>query len=199
MATQNSINANASTPLITTDGGTGLSNPTAHGILVGEGASAVNPIVLTNGQLLVGSTGADPVAASITAGTGISVTPGAGTITIASTGGGGFTWNNVTVNAPVTMVAAHGYIQNSAGTNLDFILPSTSAVGDVVAVADGGLGFQITQAAGQYIEFGNVTTTVGTGGSITSISGQNCAIQLLCIQANIAWVVISSVSNFTVV
>lgn len=41
---------------------------------------------LTNGQLVIGSTGLAPVAASLSAGTGISVTPGAGSITIAATG-----------------------------------------------------------------------------------------------------------------
>jgi hypothetical protein len=40
----------------------------------------------TNGQILIGSTGAAPVLASISAGTGISVTPGAGSISIANTG-----------------------------------------------------------------------------------------------------------------
>lgn len=45
--------------------------------------TAVGP--LTNGQLLIGSTGAAPVAASLTAGTGISITPGAGSVSIACT------------------------------------------------------------------------------------------------------------------
>ncbi len=39
---------------------------------------------LTNGQLLIGSTGAAPVAANLISGTGITVTNGAGTITIAT-------------------------------------------------------------------------------------------------------------------
>lgn len=46
-----------------------------------------NPRVSTNGQLIIGSTGAFPVANTITAGSGISVTNGAGSITIAATGG----------------------------------------------------------------------------------------------------------------
>lgn len=43
---------------------------------------------LTNGQLVVGSTAAAPVAAALTASTGITVTNGAGTITIAATASG---------------------------------------------------------------------------------------------------------------
>lgn len=44
---------------------------------------------MTDGQIVIGSTGATPVRASITAGANITVTPGAGTITIASTASGG--------------------------------------------------------------------------------------------------------------
>lgn len=65
-----------------TRGGLGLSNPTAHGILIGEGSTAINPIVLSSGQILIGSTGADPVAAAINSGTGILVGNGAGSITV---------------------------------------------------------------------------------------------------------------------
>lgn len=43
----------------------------------------------TNGELLIGSTSAAPVLAALTQGTGITITNGAGTITIAATGGGG--------------------------------------------------------------------------------------------------------------
>lgn len=44
-----------------TFGGSGVANPTAHGILIGEGSSPFNSVVLTNNQLLVGVTGSDPV------------------------------------------------------------------------------------------------------------------------------------------
>lgn len=44
--------------------------------------------VATDGQIPIGSTGANPVLSTITAGANITVTNGAGTITIASTGGG---------------------------------------------------------------------------------------------------------------
>lgn len=42
-------------------------------------------LALTNGQLAIGSTGAIPVAGSLTAGNNITITPGAGSITIANT------------------------------------------------------------------------------------------------------------------
>lgn len=52
----------------------------------------------TNGQILIGSTGAAPVLGSITAGTGITVTPGAGSITIAAINNG--TVTSVALTAP---------------------------------------------------------------------------------------------------
>lgn len=68
--------------LNSTSGGTGVSAPTAHGIMIGEGASPMTPIVLSSGQILIGSTGVDPVAAAINSGTGILVANGAGSITV---------------------------------------------------------------------------------------------------------------------
>ncbi len=66
-----------------TDGGTGASTLTDGGVLVGSGAGAVTPLAVgTNGQVLVGSTGADPVMATITDGEGITTTLGAGTLQI---------------------------------------------------------------------------------------------------------------------
>jgi len=46
---------------------------------------------LTNGQLVIGSTGNAPQAATLTAGSGISIANAAGSITIGATGGGGGT------------------------------------------------------------------------------------------------------------
>lgn len=67
MPINNPANINASTPLPVAQGGTG-------------GTSA-----LTDGQLWIGNTGDPPTAASLTAGTGITITPGAGSISISNT------------------------------------------------------------------------------------------------------------------
>lgn len=65
-------------------GGTGVTTVTDHGVLVGSGTGAITPLTVgTNGQVLVGSTGADPVFATITDGDGIDTTLGAGTLSIA--------------------------------------------------------------------------------------------------------------------
>lgn len=69
-----------------TDGGTGLSTLTDHSILLGSGTAAITPLgAATNGQLPIGSTGADPVLANITeTGSALTVTNGAGTINLSA-------------------------------------------------------------------------------------------------------------------
>lgn len=73
-------------PVSIANGGT---NSTAalnnNRIMVSSGGQIVEAGAMTNGQLLIGRTGLAPLVNSITAGSGITVTNGAGTITIAST------------------------------------------------------------------------------------------------------------------
>ncbi|WP_124480189.1 hypothetical protein [Burkholderia stagnalis] len=71
------------TALSVAQGGTGRQALTAHGVLVGEGTSAINQLsVGTTGQVLVGSTGADPAFGTTV--TGLTFTSA---ITPQSTGG----------------------------------------------------------------------------------------------------------------
>lgn len=71
--------------LLVVDGGTGAGTFTDNGVLIGNGTGAIAvTAALTNGQLVIGSTGVDPVPAALTAGTGIQITPAAGSITIAT-------------------------------------------------------------------------------------------------------------------
>lgn len=75
-------------PLVVGKGGSGAATFTDHGILLGSGTDAFTALgAATNGQLPIGSTGADPVLATLT-GTAnqIAVTNGAGTITLSLTG-----------------------------------------------------------------------------------------------------------------
>jgi hypothetical protein len=67
--------------LIVANGGTGATTLTDGGVLLGSGTGAITPLgQATNGQLVVGSTGADPVLATMTS-TG-------GTVTITNSAGG---------------------------------------------------------------------------------------------------------------
>ena len=64
-------------------GGTGVSTLAIHGVLVGNAATDITALsVGTNGQILVGSTGADPVFATMDCADNLTCTLGAGTLEI---------------------------------------------------------------------------------------------------------------------
>lgn len=178
-------------------GGTGVVNPPAHTLPVAEGALPFHFLgPLTNGQLLIGSTGADPVPATITAGAGITITNSAGGIQIDNTGAG-FTWNNV-AGTSATMAAENGYLSNNAGL-VTLTLPAVAAFGDTFAVAGiGAGGWLIAQNAGQIIRLGSSFTTIGVGGSLAS-SNRYDQLEILCVVANTTFIVRNSVGNITIV
>lgn len=71
-------------PLDVPSGGTGATSLTDHGVLVGSGTGAITPLTVgTNGQLLVGSSAADPVFATVSSSDSLlTLTGGAGTLDI---------------------------------------------------------------------------------------------------------------------
>ena len=148
----------------------------------------------TDGQLLVGNSSTNAyVLSTITQGTGISVTNGHGTITIAATNAG-TTWTPE--SSAFAIAANNGYICSNAsavGT-----LPATAAVGDTYYfMATVATGFQIAQRASQQITFGNVATTSGTGGYLQATLAGDC-VTIVCTTANVGFMVLSAVGNITV-
>lgn len=136
---------------------------------------------MTNGQLIIGSTGATPTAATLTAGSGISISNGAGSITI-SNSEVGTSWTVVTTSQ--TLAAGKSYAANSA-SQLTFTLPSTAAVGDtyqILAINTGG--WVTAQASGQQIFMGNTSDTLGATGTVTSNSTGGDWIEIVCVVAN---------------
>jgi hypothetical protein len=134
--------------------------------------------------------------ATITAGTGISVTAGANTITIAATGAG-FSWTDVT-GTTQTIVAENGYLADRAG-GVAFTLPASATIGDTFRIVGVQGSWTLAQAANQQIKFGSSATTVGVGGSLASTNAGDC---IECVATNTSastvWRVMSSVGNITV-
>jgi len=182
--------------LAVSEGGTGASSLTDGGILLGSGTGAVTATSQpTDGQLLIGSTGTDPTLATLTEGTGVSITNGSGSITI-DVSGGGISWTEVTDTSQAATIN-NGYVANNAGL-VTVTLPTIAAIGDIVEVVGKGAGlFKIGQNAGQTIHFVDTDTTTGTGGSLTATE-QYDWIKLICITANTDWVAKGS-GNYTVV
>lgn len=197
MATSNAINANSS-GLVRYDGSgtfTGVT-VTDHAVLVGAASNGITSLALTDGQLAIGSTGVDPSAATLTAGTGVSITNGAGSITI-NAAGGGLSWTVVT-GTTQAMAVNNGYIANNAGV-VTATLPATSAVGDIVAITgiNNATGWKIAQNAGNQIFFGASSTTAGAGGFLQSTATRD-TVTLVCTSVNANWQVLSSIGNITV-
>lgn len=153
--------------------------------------------IATNGQLIIGSTAGAPAAATLTAGTGISIANGSNSITI-SASGGGMTWTNIT-GATQTIAVNNGYFANNA-SQVTFTLPASATIGDIFRIADMQGGFIIAQNANQQILFNASATTVGVTGQIIN-SGSGAAIELVATNtsASTVWRVISSSSNFIIV
>ena len=137
----------------------------------------------------------------IIGGAGITTTgvPASNSITITASGGG-LSWFEIVGAGPTAMQVSTGYIANTTAPTLClFTLPATSSIGDVVTVVGKGTGlFQVQQGAGQQIHFGNVSTTVGVGGTLTSTHARD-TILLVCVTANTEWSVLSNVGILTLV
>jgi hypothetical protein len=183
--------------VVVAGGGTGAVTFNINGAVFSNTTTtgALAAATLTSGQLLIGGT-TTPAAATLSAGTGVSIVNGNNSITINATGGG-VTWTVVTGTSQAAAVN-NGYFTNNAGL-VTVTLPTTAAVGTVQRVSGYGAGgWKIAQNASQQIFFGITSTTAGVSGSVASTQ-QYDTIELVCNVANTDWVVQSSVGNLTIV
>lgn len=138
------------------EGGTGASTLTAHGVLIGEGTSAITPTAVgTTGQVLTGVTGADPVWAS----------PAASSISITGDSGGALTGAAFTFTGGTTGLTFAG-----AG--------STETLGGTLAIANGGTNatsMANTDGVVYYDGTRLVTTAVGTATNVLTSNGAGVA------------------------
>jgi hypothetical protein len=103
---------------------------TSSGIVQTDASGNLTAPVLTNGQLLIGSTGAAPVAASLTAGSGISITPGAGSITIAASGSPAASYATVTASTYTTTSSSNDVFLDPATAGGSIAVTIHTAVGN---------------------------------------------------------------------
>ncbi|MGD8305135.1 MAG: hypothetical protein PVF17_00645 [Ignavibacteria bacterium] len=143
------IGTNITLPISVVDGGTGATTFTDHGVLVGSGTSAITPIaVATNGQVLLGSTGADPVFASITSSDlSILYTPGAGTLSA------------------------------QVNPNLIQQKVTTLSAAEIKALATTPIELVAAPAAGSIIEFKGASFKLVAGSEVLTEAGDNLGIK----------------------
>lgn len=167
--------------------------PTTHGVIIGEGTSAVAAVTLAAGQVLVGTTASDPAAATITGGGGVTVTSTTGAISITGSGTG-LTWTDVTGTSQA-MAVNSAYVADNAGL-VTLTLPAVAPLGSVFGIVGKGAGgWSVAEATGQIIKFGNQTTTI-TSGTLAS-TNQYDVVWLVCITANTTFSVYGSIGNIT--
>ena len=223
------INTLGGIPLTVANGGTGATTFTPNRLLLGNGTSAITSApVGTNGQLLIGATGGAPAFATLALSGGLTQTPGTNSLTLTAppititgsgvtvtgspvslggtvtltVGAGGTPWVSVTGTTQAIAVNT-GYISNNAA-QVVFTLPATAGIGDTFYITGNGnagtAGWQLKQNADQQVFFGSTSTTIGTGGSLTS-TNQLDSIRAVCVVAGASsiWNIINSVGNVIVV
>ena len=185
------------TALPVTSGGTGAETLTDGGMLLGSGTGAVTALgQATNGQLVIGRTGADPVLATLTEGANISITSTAGGIEIGASGLGSgtvqtvsgsanaglnangltFASNGNTVNPVLTLGGALANVTNSQLSNSSVTVGSTAIALGASATTIVGLtsvtstGFTGTLSATSVLADGVVATTQTAGDSSTKVA-----------------------------
>lgn len=134
----------------------------------------------SNGQLIIGSGAGAPAAATLTAGTGISITNGANSITIAAVAGG-ITWNSEATN--FNALAQNGYFVTATCTGT---LPSAPKTGDTIIfyVTNTADVLTIQNNTGQIVQLG--TAASSTAGTCTS-NNQGDSITLTYFSTGSVW------------
>lgn len=180
-------------------GGTGVASFNTNGVVISNTTTtgALASLSLTDGQVVIGSSVGAPAAATLTGGTGISITNGHNSITINNTGAG-FTWTDAT-NASYTLAAQNGYVADR-GTLVTFTLPTNNALGDTISIIGKGAGgWKIVYTTGQFIQFGSSASTT-TSGNVASTNQFDCC-TLVCTTASASapvFTIINAVGNLTV-
>jgi hypothetical protein len=159
----------ATTPVGVASGGTGRATLLAHGVLVGEGTAGINQLAVGNtGQMLLGSTGADP-------GFGNNPIITGGTIDGAAIGGttpatGAFTTLSATGN--LTPSQTNGIVGTTTNNNAN-----AGSVGEYVTNSSTGTSLtsntaanatSVSLTAGDW-EVSGVVTYVPAGSTTTSV------------------------------
>jgi len=156
-----------------------------RGVVQSSAAGLFSSSEGTDGQVLIGSSTGAPAWASLTAGSGISITPGANSITITNTGGGGggittiSGGDNIVVSSPTgpttTVSLANPIAWNYAGQITmqggNFLSGPLNGRSVALGAGSGAADFSVSVGAGSLqLSTGGYNTAVGygTGSLITS-------------------------------
>jgi len=154
------------------------------------GVPVITPLA-SDGQLIIGSSAGAPAAATLTAGTGISITNGHNSITITATEAGGISWsdNSGTFNA----AASNGYFITAVSTAT---LPASPNEGDTISfVVDTASTLTITGNTGQKIRIG-AALSAAAGTAANNARGDS--VTLVYRSTGTTWFATSVIGTWTV-
>lgn len=164
-----------SVPVTVANGGTGDTTLASHGVLIGNGTGAVSvSAAMTNGQVLIGQTGADPLPKTIAADATLAAS---GNLTLATVNGNVGTFGNSTNVAQVTVnakglittvvnvpISATGNVSGSGNSGALTVWTGTNTV------ANGNLAGDITTSGNTTATLATVNGNVGTFGNGTTVA-----------------------------
>lgn len=133
---------------------------TTGGVVVVDDAGDVSALTLTDGQLVIGATGLPPVAATLTAGTGVTITNAPGSITINAAGTGG-TVTSVDVDGGTTgLTFTGGPIVDAGVITMEGVLAPASGGTGLTALGPANTVLGVNAAA-TASEYKTLTGTIG--------------------------------------
>lgn len=169
-----------------------VSGTTQHSLLIGNATTSITSLgVATNGQIPIGSSGANPVLATITAGANITVTNSAGSITIASSAPGtgtvtsltsatGITLSPTTITTTGTIGLTIPVVASSGGTGLTSLTVHSVQVGNgtgtITQVPVGSTNTVLLGNTGADPSFGQVPNAALVNASVTLNNGNNISV-----------------------
>ena len=168
---------------VTLTNGTGLPLTTGVTGTLPIANGGTNQTSYTNGQLLIGNTTGNTLdKATLTAGTGISVTNGAGSITI-NNSAPSIDWQSVQTSG-FTAVAGKGYPCNTTSAAFTVTLPASPTAGNIITLTD---------YAGTW-QTNNITLNVNgnkfnASASNATLSTKRQSISIVYVDATQGWIV----------
>jgi hypothetical protein len=169
---------------------TGLATANNGVLTTGTGGVPVITALASNGQLIIGSGSGAPIAATLTAGAGISITNAANSITIASTSAG-FTWSET--SGAFAAVKENGYFITATATAT---MPASPTEGDTIKFSvDTTNILTITANTGQTLRFSSaVSASAGTAVS----TKQGDSVELTYKSTGTVWIAQNFVGNWVI-
>jgi hypothetical protein len=199
---QLSIDPDTNGDIIITPRGSGdlIVSSLVKGVVQSDSIGTLSASNGSDGQVLIAATAGTPSWHNLTAGTGVSITNAANSITINSIGGG-MTWT-IVVGASQNMAINNGYIEEYGVATCFFVLPTSAPVGSIIeATSTTTNGLRIVQnGSNDNIRWAGTLTTMGPTGYIETTQRWS-SIKLVKIDASVTgnWNVLSSTGNWTIV